>query len=97
MAQVRRESDVRAKFATVTNEAIPKPVTTPAAEPAPVIVKKHASWFRECWILLVFGAGLVFGALGTLTVTTALFPIAKDATQDAFMAGQVTGAVTGKR
>lgn len=72
-----------------------EPVKQP--EPAPVVVRKHASFPREVWVLLVFVSGLVLGAVGTLSVTTSLFPIATSATQDAFIAGQVAREVSGKR
>ena len=55
------------------------------------------TWPRECWILIVFMLGLSMGAIGTLAVTTSLFPIAQNATASAFVTGQATGAALARK
>lgn len=41
----------------------PAAPAAPAPDAKPIIVKKHASWPREAWVLIVFVAGVIVGAV----------------------------------
>lgn len=76
-----------------TPRSAPPPTEKPVIAPEPQRKSGGHIWWREMWVLLVFGAGAIFGAAGLLLAMDIALPLVQQANMHALAAWS---AVSGK-